>query len=177
MYSPNDATNRCGSGSGGGEGGRERGGGFSVNTRQKKWHKVFCCFFLVLALSRFRRQGFLVALEVRLGLPGFENRVLFVKSPQSLPSLNNLVGGVPLSLPLSHSLSLPRSSHCLSSSLPLYLSLSIATDFYSPTKNCHSSLKNYWIRPHEGPLFYGTDLFITFTPHIYRRGLTRVAVK
>lgn len=53
MYSPNDATNRCGSGSGGGEGGEEDGGegGYSVSTRQKIMIQSFCCLFFWWFLS------------------------------------------------------------------------------------------------------------------------------
>lgn len=60
MYSPNDATNRCGSGGGGGEGGRERGGGFSVNTRQKNDTKFFVVSFWCLLSPDFAVKGSLL---------------------------------------------------------------------------------------------------------------------
>lgn len=59
IYSPNDATNRCGSGSGGGEGGGE--GGLQCEHSPKIMTQSFCCFFLVISLSRFPSQGFLGA--------------------------------------------------------------------------------------------------------------------
>lgn len=84
-YSPNDATGRCGSGGGvwGGEG---------VWTLAKIMTQSFfvcCCFFLVISLSLSlpgSQSGAPRCLEVRLGLPGFENRVLFVKRAEPAQS-------------------------------------------------------------------------------------------
>ncbi len=106
--------------------GREEGRGATEWTLAKNNDTKFLLFLFGDFSLPVSQSGVPRCLEVRLGLPGFENRVLFVRSPQSLPSLNNLVGGVPLSL---------FPSLCsYSVSLPLLLSLSLSP---SPVISIH----------------------------------------
>lgn len=154
-YSPKDAAENCGvevarrkgrKGTGR-EGGMEgEVGSMVVGSRQKIWQRsfffwlLFFCFFtaviLSLPISQQKKNergvggGVPCCSEVRLGLPGFSEPCPICEAPaKSLPSLNNLVGGVPLSLPPllppSFSLSPTLTVHFLHSlpfSLPLPLS-------------------------------------------------------
>lgn len=79
--------------------------------------------------------------EVRLGLPGFSEPCPICEAPaKSLPSLNNLVGGVPLSLPPSVPSPLPPSlslSHSHRAFPPLSPILSPSPSLSSPLLPIH----------------------------------------